>query len=259
MPDTHDEARRRTFDAHAELYDAARPSYPDALIDGVLARTAPTHALEIGPGPGNATRSFAHRGIEIVAVEPGARLARLLRQRLAGARVTVEEATFEAWEPAGRTFDLVYAAQSIHWIDVAVRYVKIADVLAPGGHVAVIRNVRTPPPAELRAALDAVYADHLPKRVEGTRDRVAENRARYVGELDTSGLFGPVEVLEVPWTARYATRAYLDLVSTYSDHAVLAPDARAKLLSAIAEVVDRRGGALDIPYVAMAFIARLRG
>jgi trans-aconitate methyltransferase len=255
MENSRDAARRRTFDANAELYAAARPGYPDALIDRVLARTTPARALEIGAGPGNATRSFAGRGVEIVAVEPGAQLARLLRQRFADARVTVEETTFEAWDPAGRTFDLVYAAQSIHWIDPTVRYEKMAAVLVPGAHLAVIRNARAPLPTLVQAELDAAYAHHLPKRAEGTRDRVAENRARYVREIDASGLFGSVEVLAVPWTARYTTRAYLDLVSTFSDHAVLPADERAQLLAAIADVIGRHGGALDVPYVAMAFIA----
>jgi len=61
-----DDARRRSFDATAELYDAVRPSYPDALADEVLAR-AGRRVLEIGAGTGKATVVFARRGASIEA------------------------------------------------------------------------------------------------------------------------------------------------------------------------------------------------
>jgi len=58
------------------------------------------------------------------------------------------------------------------------------------------------------------------------------------------------------WHQRYATREYLDLLATYSDHALLAADARASLFAAIAAAIDRRGGAFVVPYVALAFLAQ---
>src|SRR5882672_11678836 len=106
-----DEARRTSFDARAELYDAIRPSYPDALADDVIA-AAGRRILEIGAGTGQATVVFARRGASIVAIEPGASLAAVLRKNVVGRDVTVEETTFEAW-PIARPFDTVIAAQSI--------------------------------------------------------------------------------------------------------------------------------------------------
>src|SRR6185369_16029825 len=129
-----DEARRRSFDASAELYDAVRPGYPDALAEELLA-TAGRRVLEIGAGTGKATVVFARHGASIVALEPGGKLAAVLRRNVAGHDVTVEETTFEAW-PIAQPFDLVMAAQAIHWVDPAVRYHKAAEALAPGGVVA---------------------------------------------------------------------------------------------------------------------------
>src|SRR6185436_15674571 len=74
-----DEARRTSFDAQAELYDAVRPLYPDALADDVIARGG-RRVLEIGTGTGQATVVFARRGASIVAIEPGPRLAAVLRR-----------------------------------------------------------------------------------------------------------------------------------------------------------------------------------
>jgi len=79
------ERRRVSFDARAELYDEVRPAYPDVLAADVLERAAPgrtARMLEIGAGTGKATLVFAHRGAVIVALEPGPRMAAVLRYLL---------------------------------------------------------------------------------------------------------------------------------------------------------------------------------
>ena len=250
-----DEARRVSFDAKADLYDAARPSYPDALADDVLSR-AGRRVLEIGPGTGKATVVFARRGASIVAIEPGASLAAVLRRNVAGHDVTVENMTFEAW-PIARPFDIVMAAQSIHWIDPRVRYTKPAAILAPGGTLAVIRNEKPAREAGLQAELDAAYARWPVGSGEPpAEDAVETARREIVGDIDASGLFGAVDVRFYPWTTTYTTAQYLDLLDTYSDHAVLAPDYRASLYQAIADAIERRGGTVETPYVSIAFLAQ---
>jgi len=250
-----DEARRVSFDARAELYDAVRPSYPDALADDVISR-AGRRVLEIGAGTGKATVVFARRGASIVALEPGVSLAAVLRRNVAGHDVTVESTTFEAW-PITRPFDVVMAAQAIHWIDRRVRYVKPAAVLAPGGTLAVIRNETRALEGGLRDELDAAYARWPVGSSERPIDDVVEAaRKELVGEIDASGLFGAVDVRVYPWTTTYTTARYLELLDTYSDHAILAPEHRAPLYAAIAEAIERRGGVVEIRYVSMAFLAR---
>lgn len=252
-----DEARRVSFDARAELYDAVRPSYPGALADDVIARGG-RRMLEIGAGTGKATVVFARRGASIVALEPGASLAAVLRGNVAGLDVTVEETTFEAWPNTG-AFEVVMSAQAFHWVDPAVRYVKTAAVLAPRGTLAVIRNEKAPLERGLRADLDAAYARWHPRSDDRPDDdAVAAARADLVGQIDASGRFGPVDVRLYPWTETCTTARYLDLIDTYSDHALLAAEQRAPLYQAIAEAIDRRGGTIDIPYVSMAFLAQRR-
>ncbi|TMQ10549.1 MAG: class I SAM-dependent methyltransferase [Deltaproteobacteria bacterium] len=250
-----DEARRVSFDARAELYDAARPSYPAALADHVMARCG-RRMLEIGAGTGKATTLFARRGASIVAIEPGASLAAVLRRNVAGLDVTIEQTTFEAW-PITRSFEVVVSAQAIHWIDPAVRYVKAAAVLAPRGMLAVIRNEQAALEPALRVELDAAYARWGPEESEPPPDDpIGAAREELVGEIDASGLFGPVDVRMYPWTQAYSTARYLDLLDTYSDHATLADELRTPLYDAIAKVIERRGGVVEIPYVSMAFVAQ---
>jgi SAM-dependent methyltransferase len=254
-----DETRRVSFDSRAELYDAARPSYPDALADDVIA-IGGRRVLEIGAGTGKATVVFARRGASIVAIEPGASLAAVLRHNTHGSDVTVVESTFEAW-PIERRFDVVMSAQAIHWIDPAVRYTKPAAVLDAGGTLAVIRNENAIADPELRAEFDAAYARwHAGDEDDGhsLEETIERTRRELLGEIDASGLFGPVEIRRYPWTAAFTTRQYLDLLDTYSDHATLPADRRAGLYQAIGAAIDRRGGALTVPYVSLAFLARRR-
>ena len=79
---------RATFDEVPELYDRARPTYPDALFDdlGALVGDRPRHGglrlLEIGPGTGKATVALVARGYEVTAVELGERLAAVARRNV---------------------------------------------------------------------------------------------------------------------------------------------------------------------------------
>ncbi len=56
------EPLRRSFDAAADLYEAARPSYPEELFDDLVALTAlepGARLLEIGCATGKATHQLA--------------------------------------------------------------------------------------------------------------------------------------------------------------------------------------------------------
>jgi SAM-dependent methyltransferase len=64
----------------------------------------------------------------------------------------VEVAAFEAWDPAGRAFDAVVAGQTWHWVDPIAGAAKAAEVLRPGGRLAVFWNVGEPGLGELRDA-----------------------------------------------------------------------------------------------------------
>jgi SAM-dependent methyltransferase len=251
-----DEARRTSFDRKAELYDAVRPSYPVALVEDVIGRCAPERVLEIGAGTGKATVVFARACRELVAVEPGANLAAVLRRNVAGfSHVTVEETTFEGYGGSG--FDLVYAAQALHWVDPALRYAKAAVVLRPGGALAAIMNEKAPIDAAVRRELDAAYARWFPA---GPRPvELAEVERSWIAEFDASGRFGPVHVGRFPWTASYTTREYLALLDTYSDHAVLPDEQRSSLYGDVAAAIEGHGGRVEVPYVALVFLAFVRG
>src|SRR4051794_37957712 len=122
---------RQTFEEAPGLYDRVRPGYPEELFEDLAERTGlrpGSRVLELGCGTGQATVPLARRGYEIVAVELGAGLADVAREKLEGfPSVHVVTAAFEAWPLPVEPFDAVVAATSFHWIDPAVRLEKAAD------------------------------------------------------------------------------------------------------------------------------------
>src|SRR3984885_14791732 len=130
------------FDEIAADYDRHRPDYPDELVDQacqVAGIGSGDHVLEVGCGTGQLTRGLVARGLHVTALEPGTNLIALARQNLEGAGGgEFVNAQFEdASLPRGR-FRAVFSASAFHWVDPKVGWQKAADLLVPGGTLALV-------------------------------------------------------------------------------------------------------------------------
>ena len=124
------------FGADAGRYDRARPTYPADLVDRIIAASPGRDVLDVGCGTGISARLFQAEGCRVLGVDPDPRMAEQARQ---GGTAT-EVAKFEDWDPAGRTFNAVIAAQAWHWVDPVAGAAKAAAVLRPGSRLAVFWN-----------------------------------------------------------------------------------------------------------------------
>ena len=95
-------AGRRRYGHAADDYARYRPRYPRSLIDG-LVESGHLRALDVGAGTGIASAQLIEAGAEVLAVEPDSRMAQVATKN----GIHTEQATFEDWKPAGRSFDLV--------------------------------------------------------------------------------------------------------------------------------------------------------
>src|SRR5262249_42590229 len=130
---------RETFGSVAELYDRARPEYPDVVFDDLaeLARLEPgSRVLEIGPGTGKATSELLRRGYAVTGVELSPELGGIARRN--GPEADIDVGEFETWEPQDAGFDAVTVFNAFHWIAPELRYAKPARLLRPGGALAVV-------------------------------------------------------------------------------------------------------------------------
>src|SRR6266581_2914320 len=133
----------KVFDEIAAEYDRHRPAYPDELIDQaceVAGIGRGDQVLEVGCGSGQLTRALLARGLRVTAVEPGQNLIALARQNLGGAgAVEFVNAQFEDAPLPREQFRAVFSASAFHWVDPEVSWQKAADVLVPGGTLALVQ------------------------------------------------------------------------------------------------------------------------
>lgn len=249
------------FDGVAELYDRLRPGYPDQLFEDLIALaglSTGAHLLEIGPGPGKATTALVARGFAIDAVEPNDGLRAVLQRKMASEpRVRVHGSRFEDWRPApGELYDALFSAQAFHWIEEATRYRRAADVLKPGGAIALCWIHPDPGAGPLHEALRVHYQKLAPG--VGATGRAHPRNRTWEDEIDSSGLFESV------FMARYLTRTslrtadYLDLQRTKPDHARLPEARRRALLQRVGATIESAGGVIDITYRSRLYVARKR-
>ena len=251
--------QRFTFDQVASVYNAARPDYPEALIDDVVAYAGlePNDAvLEVGCGTGQATRSFAMRGMPILAIDPGSEMVGTAREALSAfSNVRLVEATFEAWPANNAVFQLIIAAQSWHWVSAEVRFVKAAEVLSPDGSLAVFGHVPVGLPVPLRERFKEISL-----RLTGVWGPPPEAwylpHGPFKGWFDESGLFEPVVHKCYPWKWQHTTSSYKNFLRTRSDVRMLAPETREALFEEIANAIDDQGGAFAMDYETHLYMAR---
>jgi SAM-dependent methyltransferase len=255
--------RRLAFGNVAEPYDRARPSYPEALIDDVIAFVGSCErVLEVGAGTGKATRLFGMRGSSLLGLEPSAEMARLARRNCAELpNVTIELSDFESFDGPG-PFDLIFSAQAWHWVSPEIRYRKARALLRGGGVLALFWNRARWEGNALRSELMAAYERTVPKfgptpgPMYPATQTPPELWGDWHGEIDEARGFEAPHVHSYDWSHDYSTSEYLDVIQTHSDHIVLGPEQLARLLDAVGEVLDGAGGSFRLEYTALLLLAR---
>ncbi len=256
--------RRKSYDGIADLYDSARP-YPEALFDDIesYARLDENaRLLEVGCGTGQATIPMARRGYAIDAVELGAQMAAIARQKLSAfPRANIICADFETLSLPGETYDLLLSATAFHWIDPAIRFQKARDLLKPSGALALFwhRPALTDLSRPYLEPLQAVYERVAPElaRDFSPPPRPEEVRTEYQELITASGLFGDMLVRRHYVSMEYSAAAYRDLLGTFSDHRSLDTGKRERLLAGVETVINKEfSGVIIRETVALLYLAR---
>lgn len=254
--------QRLAFGEVAELYHAARPSYPAEAIEAVMTAgplAAGDVVIEVGAGTGKLTALLAARGLRITAVEPSAEMASVAARTCASlAGVEIVAAEFEQFQ-ASAPATAVICAQAWHWVDPVLRYRRAHEALADAGLLAAIWTFPDWDRCELRDALRAAYAAGAPSLAPDFPMHPASAPERLAGDWTSEtlaeGLFTDPQVITVRWTEDYDGAAYARLLSTHQDHILLTDVARDRLLEAVSATVDAAGG-LALPLTTSVCLAR---
>jgi SAM-dependent methyltransferase len=254
--------QRTVFGEVADVYDDARPGYPDELVAAVLAYAGQQPGIgpvvEIGAGTGKGTEAFVRNGTAVRCVEADDRMAAVLRQRFAeDPTVTVEVCRFEDWAPPAGGVGLLYCAQAWHWMDERRRCALARDALAPGGTVALFGHQYVFADPAMEEAIHAVQAAVAPE-IRGDPPPAGPPERHWLAvELADSGLFTDARAYRFDRTVDYPTADYLRLVETFSPVRRGLTAARlAAFKAALAEAVDARGGVVAIHLDTVLALAR---
>lgn len=245
-----------SFGVDAQRYDQARPGYPDTLVTQIVTGSPGSDVLDVGCGTGIAARQFQAASCTVLGIEPDARMADFARAR----GLQVEVATFEAWQPAGRTFDAVIAAQSWHWVEPVAGVMKAARVLRPGGRLAIFGHAYEPPTevaepfaaAYRRAAPDSPFNGQPARRPLGLYQAAY---AKFADKIRETEQFNAPEQWRFDWEQSYTRDQWLDLLPTTGGLTQLRPDQLAQILDAVGSAIDSLGGRFTMNYTTFAAIA----
>lgn len=214
--------RGRLFDAVAEDYNAVRPAYPEGVYVAIDSMTGPLAGLKVvdlAAGPGTATRQLVDRGADVVAIDPGEPLVRLLRGHVPAARPMVARA--EQLPLRDHSVDLVCCATAWHWVNVDQALAEVRRVVRPGGHVALWwANHLYDRRVDWERAQDEVYSrwkvrtGSRPPGVVGVGPRDAARHLR------SKGLQVVVDT-EFRWSRVVRVDDHVRLLGTHSDVLVL--------------------------------------
>jgi len=263
-PDSEPHQRRQvaeSFGTDAERYDRARPPYPGALVEAIIAASPGHGVLDVGCGTGIAARQFQAAGCTVLGVEPDARMAAFARR----SGVEVEVATFEAWDSAGRDFDAVISGTAWHWVDPVAGAAKAARVLRPGGLLAPFHHVFRAPPEVTEALAQACWqvAPDSPAPARWVSLRPSDQALDAYQPLFTkiadgireAGGFSEPQQRRFGWERTYTRDEWLDELPTHGRLNLFPPDKLAQVLERVGAAVDAMGGSFTVPYTTVAVTA----
>ena len=220
-------------------YEHVRPAYHPALVARFVERYGGGRVIELGAGTGKFTRQLAAGGgVETVAVEPVAEMRARFPSDLPGVTVVVGSAERIPVDDGGAA--TVVAAQAFHWFDHGPALDEIDRVLADGGHLVTVWNVRDNT-VDWVAAKTAIIDAHA-------ADTPRHREMHWRSAIDADSRFDPVDDWGIDHPVPTSPQAVVDRALSTSFIAALDPDAQDEVAARILAVVADLGPSFPYPY-----------
>ncbi|MEI8611804.1 class I SAM-dependent methyltransferase [Enterovibrio sp. Hal110] len=196
------------FSDKSDLYESARPHYPEALFE-YLAKVAPSTLLawDCACGNGQAANSLVHYFEQVEATDVS---SEQISNAKLNPKITYSVSASESTSFADSSFDLVCVAQALHWFDFDAYWPEVKRVLKPNGVFAAWGY--TWPSVGL--AVDRVFKESILNVIEpywASQNRLLWEHYENI-ELPFSRLSTPEIKMQVNWNLD----EFLSFVRTFS-------------------------------------------
>ncbi len=226
------------FSRAADVYERARPSYPEEAVAWMVERTGvgPGQTIvDVGAGTGKLTRLLTVSGATVVAVEPIPEM----RAKIEGAEVL--DGTAEELPLADASADVVTVAQALHWFDLDRALPEIHRVLRDGGRLALFWNMRD---------LDEPIQHEVEELLAPHRTYViAQQEGTWREPLARSPLFEKGEVRRFRYAQLFHEQDLVDRVASTSVVAAMPAVERDALLARVRALTIGLEQPFPFPYV----------
>ena len=242
----------RSFEQVADLYERARPGYPEEIVAWLVERLdlrGGRTVLDLGAGTGKLTRALVATGAEVIALEPGDEMRAQLQRAVPEARVLAAGA--EAIPLPDDSLDAATAGQSFHWFRLDEAVPEVDRVLRPGAGLGLVWNMRDQDD-ELQREITDLLAPFVPPGREGEGPGMTEF-FRWEAFAE-SPLFERFEEREARFAEELDAEMLVGRISSISFVAAAADEERARLQEALRELAAARGGRVDFRYLTEALV-----
>lgn len=249
MPDLGD------FSHQAQAYAAARPTYPAALLDRLIAHVGVgpgDPVTDLGAGTGISAGLLAARGFKVTAVEPNPAMREHAQEHPNTAWL---DGTFEHAPLADASQAWVVAAQAFHWADPTRALPEMRRILRPGGWFTVMWNNRL---NDREPTLARVW-DLVRAIAPGFDDNYRDNQ-HWPAVLTSTGHFDRVHEDAAEHTAAMPRDRFVNLWRSHNRLTIAAGSRFSELIDAIERDLDGHGvTTVNVPYACRSWTARRVG
>ena len=131
----------------SEIYDSARPSYPQEailFIQRQLDLSLGLPVLDVGSGTGILTRQLSATGMPMIGIEPDANMLAKAKANNGQPSANYRSGTAEQLGAAPCSVAALVCGQSFHWFEPRKTRAEFQRVLATNNPVILIWNIRSP-------------------------------------------------------------------------------------------------------------------